>query len=70
MARYYVRLVNLLEAVINLIELEADSDEAAVEQAYHVKLPSVGAGFDVLKDNPSFIGTAISRQATGALVPL
>jgi hypothetical protein len=51
MAQYYVRFVNRVDAVINLVELEADSDEAAIEQAYRIKLQSVGAGFDVLEDN-------------------
>jgi hypothetical protein len=47
---YYVRFVNRVNAVINLIEVEADSDEAAIEKAYRINIKGVGAGFDVIQD--------------------
>jgi hypothetical protein len=35
----------------NRIEVEADSDEAAMEKAYRINIQDVGAGFDVLQDD-------------------
>ena len=49
MARYRVHFVDLNEQVIDAVELEADSDEAAIEKAYRIDIPSFSIGFDVLQ---------------------
>jgi hypothetical protein len=51
MARYRVHFLDPSDRVIDTVELEADSDDAAIEQARRIDVPSIGAGFDLLQDS-------------------
>jgi hypothetical protein len=46
-ARYRVHFVDHTDRVFDAIEIEHDTDEAAIEEAHDRDVPSIGAGFDV-----------------------
>jgi DNA-binding response OmpR family regulator len=46
-ARYQVHFVDDADRAFDSIELEGDADDAAIEEAGRIDVPSIGAGFDV-----------------------
>jgi hypothetical protein len=50
MARYRVHFLDPSDRVIDAVELEAESDDAAIEQARRIDVPSMGVGFDLLQN--------------------
>jgi hypothetical protein len=50
MAQYRVHFIDHSDSVIDAVELEASSDDAAIEQARRIDVPSLGAGFDVVQN--------------------
>jgi hypothetical protein len=53
MPLYRVHFVNHGDHVFDAIELEHDTDEAAIEEASRLDVPSIGAGFDVWHGGPA-----------------
>ncbi len=47
MARYRIHFVDQRGKVFDAIELERDTDEAAIEEAHRLDVPSARAGFDL-----------------------
>jgi hypothetical protein len=47
MSRYRVHFVDHGDRVFDSIVVEHDTDEAAIEHAHRLDVPSIGAGFDV-----------------------
>jgi hypothetical protein len=47
-ANYDVHFLDSGDRVVDALELEHDTDEAAIEHADRLYVPSIGAGFDVL----------------------
>ena len=47
MARYRIHFIGQDGKVFDAIELERDIDDAAIEEARRLDVPSVGAGFDL-----------------------
>lgn len=50
MARYRVHFLDPLDRVIDAVEVEAASDEGAIEQARRIDIPSIGVGFDLVQN--------------------
>ena len=50
MARYRIHFIDQSGKVFDAIELQRDSDEAALEEAYRLDVPSVGTGFDLWQE--------------------
>jgi hypothetical protein len=50
LAAYDVHYVDSADTVINALTVEHDSDDAAIEHARRINIPSIGAGFDVVRD--------------------
>ena len=51
MARYQVHFVDHVGRVFDAIEIEHDTDEATIEEAHRLNVPSIGAGFDIWHEN-------------------
>jgi hypothetical protein len=47
LALYHVHFVDHADRVFDAIKIEHDTDEAAIEEAHRLDVPSIGAGFDV-----------------------
>jgi len=47
MPLYRVHFVNHGDRVFSTVDLEHDTDEAAIEEAHRQDIPNIGAGFDV-----------------------
>ena len=47
MARYRIHFIDQDGKVFDAVQLERDSDSAAIEEAHRLDVPSVGAGFDL-----------------------
>ena len=47
MASYHVHFIDQTDRVFDAIEIERDTDEAAIEEAYDLDVTSIGVGFDV-----------------------
>jgi hypothetical protein len=47
MARYQVHFVDHGDNVYDTVNAEHDDDEAAIEHAHRLNVPSIGAGFEV-----------------------
>lgn len=51
MAQYRIHFVDHGEKVFDAVTLERDSDEAVIEEARRLDVPSIGIGFDVLREH-------------------
>ena len=51
MPRYRVHFVDQGDNVIDAVEFEEDHDEAAIEHAHRINVPSIGGGFEVWWDD-------------------
>ena len=49
MAEYRIHFVDHGEAVFDAVALERDTDEAVIEEAHRLYVPSIGVGFDILR---------------------
>src|SRR5215472_2719072 len=47
MRQYCIHYVDHIGRVVNATEIERSTDEAAIEEANRVNVPSIGAGFDI-----------------------
>ena len=50
MAKYRVQFVDHGDNVYSTEHIEHDSDEAAIQEAHRMNVPSIGAGFYVWED--------------------
>ena len=48
MAQYHVHFIDHTNGAFDAVVLEDDTEQAAVEHARRLHLPSIGSGFDVL----------------------
>jgi len=44
---YRIGFVNHASQVFDAVQIDEDTDEAAIREAYRLDIPSVGAGFDI-----------------------
>ena len=51
MPRYRIHFVDQSDNVIDAVQFEENHDEAAVEHAHRINLPSIGGGFEIWRDN-------------------
>ena len=51
MLRYRIHFVDHHDRVFDAIEIERDTDEAALDHAFRVDVPSIGAGFDLWQNH-------------------
>ena len=51
MPRYRVHFLDQSDNVIDAVQFEEDHDEAAVEYAHRINVPSIGGGFEVWRDD-------------------
>ena len=51
MASYSVHFFDNGDRVFDAVEIDRDTDEAAIKEAHRIDVPSIGAGFDVWNEN-------------------
>jgi hypothetical protein len=49
-AQYHLHFVDHRGGVYDAVVSEHSTDQAAVEEAYRLDIPSIGSGFDVLRE--------------------
>ena len=51
MPRYRVHFLDQSDNVIDAVQFEEDHDEAAIEHAHRINVPSIGIGFEVWRND-------------------
>jgi hypothetical protein len=47
MGLYRIHFLDHANKVFDAVELDCETDDGAIEDAHHVDVPSIGAGFDI-----------------------
>jgi DNA-binding transcriptional regulator YiaG len=64
MRQYRIHFVDDVGRVVNAVEIERGTDDAAIQEAHRVDIPSAGAGFDIGTSIGSCIGIAVALNVS------